>query len=148
MFYQKQHAVWVQHIGFLKTERGQEARGSSLRVCENIPAKSGWLNDWKLSQRPPHSLGLPHLFARVVTLNASSLCEAPRTVVHTPRRETWRKTWTAEETRRLTMKPVFVLLVSAAWTLTGAQYYYQGLMDYLENRLLAIEVSKTPLIYY
>lgn len=39
------------------------------------------------------------------------------------------------------MKPVFVLLVSTAWTLTGAQYYYQGLMDYLENRLLAIEVS-------
>nr|XP_033483945.1 olfactomedin-like protein 3B isoform X1 [Epinephelus lanceolatus]XP_033483946.1 olfactomedin-like protein 3B isoform X1 [Epinephelus lanceolatus] len=37
------------------------------------------------------------------------------------------------------MKPVFVLLVSTAWTLTGAQYYYQGLMDYLENRLLAIE---------
>uniref|UniRef100_UPI0037E7DAF0 olfactomedin-like protein 3B n=1 Tax=Semicossyphus pulcher TaxID=241346 RepID=UPI0037E7DAF0 len=37
------------------------------------------------------------------------------------------------------MKPVFVLLVSTAWTLTAAQYYYQGLMDYLENRLLAIE---------
>ncbi|XP_031700524.1 olfactomedin-like protein 3B [Anarrhichthys ocellatus] len=37
------------------------------------------------------------------------------------------------------MKPVFVLLVSTAWTLTGAQYYYQGLMDYLENRLLAME---------
>ncbi|XP_068453483.1 olfactomedin-like protein 3B [Clinocottus analis] len=37
------------------------------------------------------------------------------------------------------MKPVFVLLVSTAWTFTGAQYYYQGLMDYLENRLLAIE---------
>ncbi|XP_041655715.1 olfactomedin-like protein 3B [Cheilinus undulatus] len=37
------------------------------------------------------------------------------------------------------MKPVLVLLVSTAWTLTGAQYYYQGLMDYLENRLLAIE---------
>ncbi|XP_069567089.1 olfactomedin-like protein 3B [Brachyistius frenatus] len=37
------------------------------------------------------------------------------------------------------MKPLFVLLVSTAWTLTGAQHYYQGLMDYLENRLLAIE---------
>ncbi|KAG8002436.1 Olfactomedin-like protein 3B [Nibea albiflora] len=37
------------------------------------------------------------------------------------------------------MKPVLFLLVSTAWTLTGAQYYYQGLMDYLENRLLAIE---------
>uniref|UniRef100_A0A3Q4BIV5 Olfactomedin-like domain-containing protein n=1 Tax=Mola mola TaxID=94237 RepID=A0A3Q4BIV5_MOLML len=37
------------------------------------------------------------------------------------------------------MKPLLVLLVSTAWTLTGAQYYYQGLMDYLENRLLAIE---------
>nr|XP_019960826.1 PREDICTED: olfactomedin-like protein 3B [Paralichthys olivaceus] len=37
------------------------------------------------------------------------------------------------------MKPVLVLLVSTAWTLTAAQYYYQGLMDYLENRLLAIE---------
>ncbi|XP_047450505.1 olfactomedin-like protein 3B [Mugil cephalus] len=37
------------------------------------------------------------------------------------------------------MKPLFVLLVSTAWTFTGAQYYYQGLMDYLENRLLAIE---------
>lgn len=47
---------------------------------------------------------------------------------------------------RLTMKPALVLLVSTAWTFTGAQYYYQGLMDYLENRLLAIEVrSKTPL---
>nr|XP_020474671.1 olfactomedin-like protein 3B isoform X2 [Monopterus albus] len=37
------------------------------------------------------------------------------------------------------MKPVLVLLVSMTWTLTAAQYYYQGLMDYLENRLLAIE---------
>uniref|UniRef100_A0A8C9YY26 Olfactomedin-like 3a n=1 Tax=Sander lucioperca TaxID=283035 RepID=A0A8C9YY26_SANLU len=37
------------------------------------------------------------------------------------------------------MKPVFVLLVTTAWTFTGAQYYYQGLMDYLENRLSAIE---------
>ncbi|XP_034074108.1 olfactomedin-like protein 3B [Gymnodraco acuticeps] len=37
------------------------------------------------------------------------------------------------------MKPVFLLLVSTFWTLTGAQYYYQGLMDYLDNRLLAIE---------
>ncbi|XP_042264489.1 olfactomedin-like protein 3B [Thunnus albacares] len=37
------------------------------------------------------------------------------------------------------MKPVLVLLVSMAWTFTGAQHYYQGLMDYLENRLLAIE---------
>lgn len=71
-------AHWLPEDG-----EGQEARGSSLRVCENIPAKSGWLNNWKLSQRPPHSLGLPHLFARVVTLNASSLCEAPRTLVHT-----------------------------------------------------------------
>ncbi|XP_053279951.1 olfactomedin-like protein 3B [Pleuronectes platessa] len=37
------------------------------------------------------------------------------------------------------MRPVLVLLVSTAWTMTAAQYYYQGLMDYLENRLLAIE---------
>ncbi|XP_072223642.1 olfactomedin-like protein 3B [Leuresthes tenuis] len=37
------------------------------------------------------------------------------------------------------MKPLFILLISTAWTLIGAQYYYQGLMDYLENRLLAIE---------
>ncbi|CAL8325942.1 unnamed protein product [Merluccius merluccius] len=37
------------------------------------------------------------------------------------------------------MKPVIVLLVSVAWASTGAQYYYQGLIDYLENRLLAIE---------
>ncbi|XP_056131180.1 olfactomedin-like protein 3B [Lampris incognitus] len=37
------------------------------------------------------------------------------------------------------MKPVIVLLVSMAWALTRAQYYYQGLMDYLENRMLAIE---------
>ncbi|KAM4610173.1 olfactomedin-like protein 3B [Polymixia lowei] len=37
------------------------------------------------------------------------------------------------------MKPVIVLLVSTAWALTRAQYYYQGLMDYLENRMLAIE---------
>lgn len=47
----------------------------------------------------------------------------------------------------LTMKPVFVLLVSMAWTLAGAQYYYQGLMDYLENRLLAIEVKSNPFLY-
>lgn len=46
---------------------------------------------------------------------------------------------------RLTMKPVLVLLVSMAWTFTGAQYYYQGLMDYLENRLLAIEVRNNPI---
>lgn len=46
---------------------------------------------------------------------------------------------------QLTMKPLFVLLVSCAWTLIGAQNYYQALMDYLENRLLAIEVrNKTP----
>uniref|UniRef100_A0A7N8XAC6 Olfactomedin-like 3a n=1 Tax=Mastacembelus armatus TaxID=205130 RepID=A0A7N8XAC6_9TELE len=37
------------------------------------------------------------------------------------------------------MKAVLVLLVSTAWVFTGAQYYYQGLMDYLENRLLTIE---------
>ncbi|PWA31702.1 olfactomedin-like protein 3B [Gambusia affinis] len=37
------------------------------------------------------------------------------------------------------MKPLFILLVSCAWTLIGAQNYYQALMDYLENRLLAIE---------
>ncbi|XP_034027446.1 olfactomedin-like protein 3B [Thalassophryne amazonica] len=37
------------------------------------------------------------------------------------------------------MKVVFVLLVSSAWALTGAQYYYHGLMTYLENRLLAVE---------
>jgi len=46
---------------------------------------------------------------------------------------------------RLTMKPLFILLISTAWTLIGAQYYYQGLMDYLENRLLAIEVRKPSL---
>ncbi|KAG7221661.1 hypothetical protein INR49_000028 [Caranx melampygus] len=40
---------------------------------------------------------------------------------------------------RSRMKPVIFLLVSTAWTFTAAQYYYQGLMDYLENRLLAIE---------
>lgn len=48
-------------------------------------------------------------------------------------------------TDHLKMKPVLVLLVSTAWTFTGAQHYYQGLMDYLENRLLAIEVgSNSP----
>ncbi|CAL8368180.1 unnamed protein product [Lota lota] len=36
------------------------------------------------------------------------------------------------------MKPVFVLFVSVTWAFTGAQHY-QGLIDYLENRLLAIE---------
>lgn len=45
---------------------------------------------------------------------------------------------------RLTMKLLFVLLVSCAWTLIGAQNYYQALMDYLENRLLAIEVRNKP----
>ncbi|KAM9342891.1 olfactomedin-like protein 3B [Pholidichthys leucotaenia] len=37
------------------------------------------------------------------------------------------------------MKLLFVLFVSTSWTFTRAQHYYQGLMDYLENRLLAIE---------
>ncbi|XP_061554274.1 olfactomedin-like protein 3B [Phycodurus eques] len=37
------------------------------------------------------------------------------------------------------MKPLFILLLSTAWMLCGAQFYYQALMDYLENRLLAIE---------
>ncbi|XP_057685332.1 olfactomedin-like protein 3B [Corythoichthys intestinalis] len=37
------------------------------------------------------------------------------------------------------MKPVFILLFSATWMQCGAQLYYQALMDYLENRLLAIE---------
>ncbi|XP_060931565.1 olfactomedin-like protein 3B [Limanda limanda] len=37
------------------------------------------------------------------------------------------------------MRPVLLLLVSTAWTMTAAQHYYPGLMDYLENRLLAIE---------
>ncbi|KAF7209039.1 olfactomedin-like protein 3B [Nothobranchius furzeri] len=37
------------------------------------------------------------------------------------------------------MKPLFVLLIFTSWTLIGAQNYYQELMDYLENRLLAIE---------
>ncbi|XP_029995000.1 olfactomedin-like protein 3B [Sphaeramia orbicularis] len=37
------------------------------------------------------------------------------------------------------MKPALVLLLCTVWTFSGAQYYYQGLMDYLENRLLAIE---------
>lgn len=44
------------------------------------------------------------------------------------------------------MRPLLVLLVSTAWTLTGAQYYYKGLMDYLENRLLAIEVRAPSLL--
>ncbi|XP_061665173.1 olfactomedin-like protein 3B [Syngnathoides biaculeatus] len=37
------------------------------------------------------------------------------------------------------MKPLFIMLLSTAWMLCGAQFYYQALMDYLENRLLAIE---------
>ncbi|XP_019722750.1 olfactomedin-like protein 3B [Hippocampus comes] len=37
------------------------------------------------------------------------------------------------------MKLVFILLLSTTWMLCGAQFYYQALMDYLENRLLAIE---------
>ncbi|XP_024149367.1 olfactomedin-like protein 3B [Oryzias melastigma] len=37
------------------------------------------------------------------------------------------------------MKVLFFFILSTAWTLIGAQHYYQGLMDYLENRLLAIE---------
>ncbi|KAJ3586970.1 hypothetical protein NHX12_013361 [Muraenolepis orangiensis] len=37
------------------------------------------------------------------------------------------------------MRLVVVLLVCVAWASTGAQHYYQGLIDYLENRLLAIE---------
>ncbi|XP_077371491.1 olfactomedin-like protein 3B [Festucalex cinctus] len=37
------------------------------------------------------------------------------------------------------MKLVFILLLSTTWMLCGAQLYYQALMDYLENRLLAIE---------
>lgn len=56
-----------------------------------------------------------------------------------------KKSKSDKESQQLTMKPVFLLLVSTAWTLTGAQYYYQGLMDYLENRLLAIEVRKNNL---
>lgn len=59
-----------------------------------------------------------------------------------------RKRRSDKESRPLTMKPVFMLIVSTAWTLTGAQYYYQGLMDYLENRLLAIEVRKNDLHQY
>ncbi|KAJ0064805.1 hypothetical protein NL108_015281 [Boleophthalmus pectinirostris] len=37
------------------------------------------------------------------------------------------------------MKQAFLFVLSAFWTLTAAQNYYQGLMDYLDNRLLAIE---------
>lgn len=103
-----------------------------------------------------YSLYPSHLFARVVTLCTSvySLCEALRTVLWGEHIEEGnlknplKPGQTKKLSRpidRLTMKPVFVLLVSTAWTLTGAQYYYQGLMDYLENRLLAIEVrSNTP----
>lgn len=88
----------------------------------------------------------PHFPLRVVTLSGSlgSAWEAPREKLCS-RQEKERKSRTDKETQPLTMKPVFMLLVSTAWTLTGAQYYYQGLMDYLENRLLAIEVRKTNL---
>ncbi|XP_054629770.1 olfactomedin-like protein 3B [Dunckerocampus dactyliophorus] len=37
------------------------------------------------------------------------------------------------------MKLVLILLVSTGWTLCASQFYYQALMDYVENRLLAIE---------
>uniref|UniRef100_A0A667X716 Olfactomedin-like 3a n=1 Tax=Myripristis murdjan TaxID=586833 RepID=A0A667X716_9TELE len=37
------------------------------------------------------------------------------------------------------MKPLLVFLVSTAWAFTRGQYYYQELMNYLENRMLAIE---------
>ncbi|XP_061908559.1 olfactomedin-like protein 3B [Entelurus aequoreus] len=38
------------------------------------------------------------------------------------------------------MKPVLILLLlSTGWTLCRAQVYHQALMDYLENRLLAVE---------
>ncbi|KAK7905127.1 hypothetical protein WMY93_017734 [Mugilogobius chulae] len=37
------------------------------------------------------------------------------------------------------MKCAFLIVLSAAWSLTAAQNYYQGLMDYLDNRLSAIE---------
>ncbi|KAM9830764.1 olfactomedin-like protein 3B [Syngnathus typhle] len=37
------------------------------------------------------------------------------------------------------MKLVLILLFSTTWMLCGAQFYYQALMDYLDNRLLAIE---------
>eukprot|EP00066_Takifugu_rubripes_P028053 XP_011617319.1 PREDICTED: olfactomedin-like protein 3 isoform X1 [Takifugu rubripes] len=37
------------------------------------------------------------------------------------------------------MRGLLLVLVSTAWTLAAAQYYYQGLMDYLENRLSAME---------
>ncbi|KAG7274607.1 hypothetical protein CRUP_029248, partial [Coryphaenoides rupestris] len=41
----------------------------------------------------------------------------------------------------LAMKPVVVLLlVGLAFASVGAQFYYQALIDYLENRLLAIEM--------
>lgn len=95
---------------------------------------------------PVRSRRPAHFPLRVVTLSGSlgSAWEAPREKLCS-RQEKERKSRTDKETQLLTMKPLFVLLVSAAWTLTGAQYYYQGLMDYLENRLLAIEVRKTTL---
>ncbi|XP_068195646.1 olfactomedin-like protein 3B [Antennarius striatus] len=37
------------------------------------------------------------------------------------------------------MELLFLLLVSGTWSLTGAQFYYQGLVEYVENRLLALE---------
>lgn len=131
-----------------RRKRGSEARSSSLRVCENIPAKSRHSNNWELLQRPVHSRRPPHIPLRVVTVSGSlgsarlgSAWEAPREKLCL-RQEKERKSSSDKESQPLTMKPVFVLLVSTAWTLTGAQYYYQGLMDYLENRLLAIEVRK------
>lgn len=91
-----------------------------------------------------YSLYPSHLsFAHVVSQNASvySLCDAERTHynLNNPLKAGWIKKLICAFDH-LTMKPVLVLLVSTAWTFTGAQYYYQGLMDYLENRLLAIEV--------
>ncbi|XP_062314870.1 olfactomedin-like protein 3B [Osmerus eperlanus] len=37
------------------------------------------------------------------------------------------------------MRASILLLLSSAWALSSAQNYYQGLMDYLENRFLAME---------
>lgn len=48
-----------------------------------------------------------------------------------------------------TMKPLLVFLVSTAWAFTRGQYYYQELMNYLENRMLAIEVrGKLPVNHW
>lgn len=105
--------------------------------------KSRRSNNWELLQRPcrpPHF----HPPCCVQPQRAAQLSSSPRGKVVPASREEGegKKSRSDKESQALTMKPLFMLLVSTTWTLTGAQYYYQGLMDYLENRLLAIEVRK------